>query len=313
MSRIAVISTVRSPVEQLKRFIAFNLNSGIDQIFLFFDDPQDAGLHKLSSLEKVHLIRCDDKYWKTRSNLRPSSIEERQTINVNEGAKIARSKDFEWIIHIDSDELIYPLYPIKQVLAKSSAEAIRFSVMEAVPCTEKYNHIFEPYIFRKKPRIIPMNITKIISRLLGCNKAFFGNEYFRGHMASKMAVRISSNITCYGIHNATKDSGKLNVEDTNDIRLLHFDCVGFDNWQAKWENRLDGSGKATRMRNNRKEQLSLYERARIEGKNQLINLYRRLYFIPDYERRVLYCLGMLSFIHIDRNMFDHPPQKMDEN
>jgi hypothetical protein len=298
--KIGIVSTTKAPLAELRNFVIYHLNIGIDYFVLFFDDPTDPGITAFISDKRIHSVACSEQYWANVQRTKPNSIEERQTINLNEGVKWLLTKDCSWILHLDSDELIHLRRPLAYTLSKSKADAIKLPIREAVPARERYNHIFEPNLFRKKPNQFQIRL----ARKLGCSHSFFQGEYFRAHTASKMIVRIAPTIAKYTIHNAEKSDGELLVEYTNSIELLHYDCIGLPNWKMKWDRRLDGSGRATQMRANRQSQLSLYREAKFSGERQLSLLYRRLYFISTRERLILYSIGLLKRINLRRALFN---------
>jgi len=39
MTKVALISTVKGPTNEILMFVHYHLNSGLDEIILFFDDP----------------------------------------------------------------------------------------------------------------------------------------------------------------------------------------------------------------------------------------------------------------------------------
>jgi Glycosyl transferase family 2 len=301
MIKVGTISTVRAPIKQLLLFVNYHLNIGVDHVFLFFDDPPDEGIEAFSQYNKVWTATCSTDYWLAKNCRRPDSIEERQIVNVNEGVKVAKTYNCNWIIHIDSDELINPLKDMKQVLARTPADAVRFLIMEAISEKEIYDHIFMPKLFKKKSNACQLKA----AQYLGCTNAIFDNEYFRGHLRSKMAIRVTPSILRYSIHNARKNNGNLVVENTRDIQLLHYDCVGIENWMSKWDWRLDGSGKSVYLRRNRIKQFLLYEQAKNKGQKELYLLYKKLHSIPIWERIVLCLLGLLTVVKINPDLFKY--------
>lgn len=300
--KIATISMVKTSIEQLTLFVNYHLNIGIDHMILLFDDPLDKGGDVFSKYDQVHVVKCSSGYWEEKAGGRPEPFIERQVINVNEGVRIASSLNCDWMIHIDNDELVHPVRNIKTVLSKCAVDAVRFNIMEAVSDTEHYDHIFRPRLFRMKSGNFQIRIAKF----LGCSNAFFNNDYFRGHMASKMAVKISSDIIQYHVHTAYKKNGELLVEDSKSIQLLHFDCVGIDDWMSKWDARINLPQEGFGMRNNRAQQLSLYIKAKSGGRNDLSVLFRRMHCIPKREKIILYLLGMLKVVSFDHGLFKAP-------
>ena len=53
MTKVAIISTVRAPLNELKMFINYHLNIGVDEIILFFDDPSHIDISPLGKYKNV--------------------------------------------------------------------------------------------------------------------------------------------------------------------------------------------------------------------------------------------------------------------
>jgi len=261
MSKIAAISTVKAPASELKTFVNHHLRISIDEIILFFDDPGDKAVELFENNRQVHCKLCTDDYWNEKQKHKPDSIEERQIINVNHGVKIAKSKGCDWIIHIDSDELIYNAsnQPIVKILEKSNADIVRLAVREAIADHYHCDSVFQAKWFKK-----PVTTKKIKKAIkFGCQNVIFRDEFFRGHLESKAFVRVGPGIYQYGIHYPLDYANTIVVKWIEEIRLLHFDCIGFDTWKSKWSRRLDGSATAKKMRKNRRIQFQEFERARV--------------------------------------------------
>lgn len=92
MPKIAMISTVKTPLGQLQRHVSHHLRVGIDEIILFCDSPLDEAVQAYASDPSVTVVPCSDAYWNEQVGERPVSIADRQIVNVNVGAKIAHEK-----------------------------------------------------------------------------------------------------------------------------------------------------------------------------------------------------------------------------
>lgn len=300
--KIAIVSTVRAPLKQLEMFVNYHLNIGVDQIILFFDDPDDKGFDIFSNYKHVRCIKCDSKYWFIKNKgKRPEGIFTRQVKNVNHAVKHYLKRGYEWVIHIDSDELLRPIKPIRNVLENmGNYDAIRFRIFEAVSENLSYETIYEPTLFR----VMPDKKQRASAKKLGCKAAFFEGRYFRADIASKMAIRINPEIKLYKVHNAIKHKGELSVLNTNEIQLLHFDCVDFASWSEKWNRRLDGSAPTPNLQNSRKAQLDMYIDAKNKGENSLTDLFRQLHMIPKSEQGHLFSLEMLERIQLNPELFN---------
>lgn len=287
---ICLIATVRSPVGELMQFVERHLAAGIREMFLFFDDPLDIAADSVAIHPGVVPFRCDSNYWRALRMTRPTAIEARQVANVNFGMAIARSRELDWLIHIDSDELLYSRDDIATVLTGLPADVVRFAMKEAVAERDHYSSRFEATLFREP-------LTPAAKRELAAldqAEVLFEGEYFRGHQASKVAVRLASKLQVMGIHGPHRPRNMPEVK-TTDITLLHFDCIGVDDWKRKWSRRRDTSGTATEMRSARSKQLELFERAYGDTAQELA-LYRRLHTVTEAQKRLLIPLGLLTVI-----------------
>lgn len=304
MEKLAIISTIKAPLGQLQMYVNYHLNLGIDEIILFFDDPLDEGIKFFSSYKNITIVPCSSEYWTQKIEKRPPISLDRQIVNVNEGVKIATSKNCTWMTHIDCDELIYPLKDIKQVLRNCQADALKFSLMEAVSEQETYEHIFIPTLFKKRPNKLQIWAAKI----LGCSQCFCEGEYFRGHNSSKMLIKISSKIKKYGIHEPEQCDDDTLIQETNELRLLHYDSIGLSNWKAKFEGRaqelVEGDNLSEFFGNYRLKQFQDYLQARSEGDSQLATLYKRLYIMSKRQKQILFFLGMLERVILNQDCFN---------
>lgn len=303
MTKIAVVSMVKAPLHELKLFVHYHLNIGIDEIILFFDDPEDPALELFPRFPQVTTIACSADYWSNITGERPDIFSTRQIINVNEGVRNATEKGCNWVVQIDSDELIRPSTGIKRALENCNADVLRFKVMEAVSERINYDNIFIATLFKNEPSDAKIKAAK----MLGCSQAFFKDEYFRGHTASKMAVKLSQKIQKHGVHGPREyDKNSTIFKNTDEISLLHYDCVGFVSWNTKWGERHDGSCKTVSMRENRKSQLLAYGHAKQAGPEALSTLYKRFQIIPRREKVVLTLLGMLQKVKLEQSLFQSP-------
>jgi hypothetical protein len=293
---ICVIATVRSPVNELMEFVRYHLAAGVGEMLLFFDDPNDTAADAVAGLPGVVLMRCDAAYWHARRMDRPTAIENRQIVNVNFGMTIARSHGFDWIAHIDSDELLFAHNDIGTVLTGCSANVIRFPMKEAVAEQDYYGSRFEATLFKeqltaagkKKLAAIP---AAVVAGIL------FEGEYFRGHSASKVAVRLNSAIELMGIHGPQRPQRMPELR-TEQITLLHYDCIGIDDWKRKWSRRIDATGTATEMRSARNKQLELFKQAYGNEASERA-LYSRLHKVSEHQKALLMTLGLLTVVSLE--------------
>ena len=114
----------------LASFIAWHLRIGFRRIYLYFDDPCDAGIAKAQQLRQdakwrgygndaVRVIPCDERVKSDWAALETSRnwdlekvasvhVEVRQMLNAEHGLRQAHEDgDIDWLLHIDADELFH--------------------------------------------------------------------------------------------------------------------------------------------------------------------------------------------------------------
>lgn len=302
---IAITSTVRTSYVNLRMFVNYYLNSGVDKIILFFDDPNDESIERLKCLDKVTCVRCRaESGAPDRRN-----IEQRQLTNASAGLEMARNEGMDWIIHVDADELIsVPERNVKSYLKRldTNVDAVRFPTLEAVPNPTGVKHFFEDvHWFRVgNPRV------EATARALGCHNALeYG--YFKGHRDGKTATRTRSPVKSIGIHVPIAQDGQgLRVMTSSEAFTLHFDCCTFDEWKLKWLRRCDGTAIALEMRPDRRRQLSDFLAAFHTGSEALLQKeYIRQRAIPPAEESILVSTGLLKKIYLSSEIFRDPSAK----
>jgi hypothetical protein len=314
MDTVCVVGTFRAPVAEISYFINYHVNSGIDHVFLFFD-ADDSTIEQLADRRKLTCFRCDDEHWRNyikvssvpESRMGKLIINEKQMINADIALYRARQMGLDWVIHIDSDELLYARDGIKTVLSRVSkdVDVVRFEILEAVPEEYEYENMFAQIsLFRSCPRLYEGRLT--LAKMLGCQKAFYQGEYFRGHLASKTAVRTTASIKGMGVHWPEKDENHTyKLVTVREIKLLHFDGCGFQSWKSKWTRRMGVLLENMRLRDNRIQQHEEFRRVLSEQPGKMREHYQKMNFIPENERRVLRKLGLLRDIRLDNRLFNN--------
>ena len=299
MEKIAIVSTLRAPLQQTLSFVRYHLHIGIDALFLFFDDPDDPALETLASCSQVTATACSPAYWRELGHDAVPGIGERQNVNANVGMIMALQHSCQWLLHIDCDELVRPCGDVHEILAGCRVDVLKLSLLEAVPEAEEHDHVFSPVLFKK---MISAR-QKRMALLLRCHGTFFEGAYFRGHTASKTAVRLGPGITRMGVHAPITREGMVR-ESTGRLSLLHFGCIGLAEWVRKWERRVDGTAVSAGISSSRSKQFDYYLEARSAGDLALRKAYSRLYLLSRYQRFILRLLGMTTTIRLDQRLFE---------
>lgn len=320
---VSITTTIRAPLKETMLFVQYYLNEHIDQIYLFFDDPNDPSIPILESNPQVICIRCDKEHWK---DVDPNvlSLDERQHYNSRIGLDMARSNNQEWILHLDSDELVYCKKGIKNYLCSlnPSVQVVKFPTLEAVQEKLEYDNVFleissfkvaplqiegdriDRYILRLKN--IFQTVAKKAVSFCGYNNVNSTN-YICGHTLGKSATRTSANISVLGCHYPYpySENDRFNTVIANNSWLLHFDVLGFDSWCTKCKRRYNGEATSKYMPPRRGQQIDdfkyLYNN---NHTGQLKKLYEDLYYLDRKQKFILRLCGLLKTIRLDAKMFE---------
>ncbi len=307
---VALVITLKSTLAETIEWVNYHRNLGADHIFLFFDDPAEAAEAQgpLSGRDDwLTCFACDDDYWhQLGPEPRPPSPWRRQELNADLGHRLAREMGLDWLIHIDSDELLQVDDSLGATLARapSDADVATFTVLEAVPEAIDYQSGFrEITLFRTWPRAARYRAQ--IARRIGCEGAFLDGMYFRGHQL-KSALRLRSEIAHMGNHIPYEIEGQpLRIVPYPKIRLLHYDCGGYASWLRKWLPRIEGkiknTGEASRDR-----QASLIRDAIERSPEGAVAAYRQIYGLRPREKALLRTLGLLRRIELPSSLFADP-------
>lgn len=302
--KIATVTTLNANLEDTLSFINYHLNCGIDHMYLFFDNPDDVALPILANYPKLTCTPCTDQHWKKVGCEANSRIEIRQTLNADYAFDLCRKSEFDWIAHIDVDELVYSgQKSIKNILASTDTKISYLSMppLEAIPSSLNCKN---PYKEIKNFKVLIRDKHQLES-LPRKNEVLYLGEYLRGHLSGKSFTRISDNIKSLNIHKPTSHNPVLlNESSHKDCFILHYDCYNFENWLKKWNRRYDGSAKF-HGRENRNTQFAEFIQA-LESKNpeNLKALYKKLYLLSPETIELLKDRQAVKTINIDENLFE---------
>lgn len=307
--RIGTVTLLRAPVERTLAWVAYHLNSGIDAMHLFFDDPADPAAELLDDVEQVQVHRCDDKFWslwRRRGDGRPGTVPARQVTILRRLLREPPS-GVDWLVHIDSDELLWSGGDLGGDLSRAldgPAAHVQFLPLEAVPPKPDMADPFREVRLFKEIAID----REEWARRLGADAPFRGHRFFRGHVRGKPAIRLDGSVPSMRIHGPSdrvRQRSGFTSEVADKVRLLHYDAGSFDDWRSKWEDRLlhpVGAMSPARRRQERRFRRA----ARSPDLDRLYGLYRREYMLRPWDARVLRALGMVRRIDIPAELFDMP-------
>lgn len=250
--KVAIVTTLRDAERYLDFFIRFHLSMGFIHIFLFFDDKDDESFKQYIGHSHLTIVRQSEELlgnWEKGSQYKllgrytKTECMARQILNVEIAIERARALNFDWLLHIDIDELFYcPRQNVSDFfrgLSRNGIEIANFVNHEAVVEKMYLENIFEDtHFFKKNRRSLNASQKELIEASLEPDTTYF-SYYGNG----KSAVRLSKYVTPVGVHNFRYTNYKrLNfiskwktkfIEPTPCI--LHFACCDFDTFLEKYK------------------------------------------------------------------------------
>eukprot|EP00656_Telonema_subtile_P031151 TRINITY_DN34134_c0_g1_i1.p1 TRINITY_DN34134_c0_g1~~TRINITY_DN34134_c0_g1_i1.p1 ORF type:complete len:206 (-),score=21.93 TRINITY_DN34134_c0_g1_i1:52-669(-) len=115
---VGLVCTLARCAHVLDSFVKHYLALGLTRLYLYFDDPADLGIELLAhqAHPQVQIIPRDDALthawrscasWDTYQLLAGSEVQARQILNCEDAWKRATDDGVEWLLHVDSDELLH--------------------------------------------------------------------------------------------------------------------------------------------------------------------------------------------------------------
>ncbi len=140
-AKVCIVTTLKSSLQNTLAFVNYHLNIGVNHIYLFFDDPNDVCIEALGDYQKVTCIRCDSKHWEKLTSQSELTLIERQLLNADCALELARRDRYNWLVHIDSDEIIHIKEPPDRLLSKVSKNIDVLVIHNLDQFEQKMRHI----------------------------------------------------------------------------------------------------------------------------------------------------------------------------
>lgn len=255
----AIVTTLKNAGPSLDSFIKYHLAIGFSKLFLFFDDPADRDLARAQTYDDVIVIKNDARLrrrWeKTHMaaakqyvyGFRKAEVSVRQELNVEVAVELALKKKIGWLLHIDSDELFYPLCGLVpehfQTLAAQGIDNVIYANYEALHDTfDPVNPFRSVTTFKKNFEMFPEEILSREQRKLTNSIPQLRDRFFLFYSNGKSAARLDTNLVADGVHRFRFDKTlrsrrKLKPKISRDALILHYPCCGFTNFWRKYKTR----------------------------------------------------------------------------
>jgi len=222
-------STLKDSPENVRFFVAANLASGVDHMFVFLDKPREPEQQEVAALLADHpQVTCIPTAKKTWwSDGRPASLNVRQRINANWTRTLLEPFTWaEWLFHVDGDEVAC-LDPEGLGAVPAEVDAVRLVPWEAV---SQWTQPARPTRFKRLLEDAELNLLHV----LGTIRDPSNQAYFHGHVMGKAGVRPASGLALT-LHEVVSEDGKSQpLHEDPRLRVLHYDAPSGEEFVRKW-------------------------------------------------------------------------------
>lgn len=241
MTTWGIVATVKADAHTILRFAAYHLELGAHRIYIYLDAPCPEAQKVLQNHPQTRVVRTDDGYWdRHNKGNRPAMHQPRQTFNATRAYK--RTKDVDWLMHMDVDEFLVSNGGIASHLAAlpPDIQCARARPVELLAGSDPQSGAaFKAFIPAGKQR----------EQTVAALYPTFGQHLkggFLSHIAGKIFVRTGIKGLKFRIHNAFLD-GETNPNhiEMPQIDLAHFHATDWESWYAHFAYRhREGSYRA---------------------------------------------------------------------
>ncbi|KAG8503973.1 hypothetical protein CXB51_002286 [Gossypium anomalum] len=251
--KICIVSSTAAGLEQILPWIFFHKVIGVSTFFLFVEgkaaspvvsrvlesipvEYKSAGvevIYRTKELEERQAkSRIWNETWLAKFFYKPCNHElfVKQTLNMEMAIVMSRDAGMDWIIHLDTDELIHPSsareYSVRQLLADLPED------VDMESCVER-DDIIEPFtevsMFKKNFDHLPIE-----AYLGNYRRAIRGNpNYFLTYGNGKAAARIQDHLRPHGAHrwhNYMKAPKEIKLDEA---AVLHYTYTKFSDLTSR--------------------------------------------------------------------------------
>ncbi|MES2883888.1 MAG: glycosyltransferase family 2 protein [Pseudomonadota bacterium] len=237
--KLALVCTLIRATTVLADWVAYHRALGVQQFYLFVDDPDELPAYAALPLGEVQLIPRDEALlaaWQATRDYDYHSafigrqVYSRQCLNANLAMQKARAAGCDWLLHLDIDERLHVPEGEPALAdffaAHANADMVAFTNHEAVPEQWHIDNYFEEVtLFKRNLMVLDESQRRIA-------QALFRQPYFLAYANGKSAVNLhGSAVEADGSH-AFRPIGKLHLECR--LCVLHYTHCGFNWFHSKF-------------------------------------------------------------------------------
>jgi len=246
--RVAIVTTLRDAGGTLDSFVAYHLHHGFAHLFLFFDDPSDPGLERFAAHPLVTVIPHDGELrrrwaglpeYTAGSEFMDREVMARQVLNAALAIGLARQKQFDWLLHIDADELFFaPRQSVAEHFIQIdalAADTIRYQNFECVPEKDDIADAFREVSLFKIPMELETGSVSGECHIMLGNTPQIPAKRFHFYRNGKSAMRLSApDLRPSGVHKFVNPNGETRAVRARGAFILHYACSGFEVFWQKY-------------------------------------------------------------------------------
>lgn len=275
---VALVTVVSQRPSTVIAFCRYHLALGVKHLFIYFDDPAEADIPELKDEPGVSLIPCDADFWAARGVPRSSVLTKRNRVCMAHGIALARDRGITLAALFDGDEFLYCEDDLGQALAQifDGEEVVRCLPFEAVHSKDSLD---AGDFAHRHFKVVPGRVRRHLARLVLSRIYSRTDHGFFGHYQGKIITRTDTEFTDLQQVAPVLKSGRKEAR-TDAVKLLHFDCMQFEDWRRKWQARFSGDAIGT-MRPKRAAHHNEIEQAFEQGEAASRRLYTFFFLMSD--------------------------------
>ena len=223
---------------------------GVEHFYLFFDDPNDRAVAVARRLGCTVILNDRKRQRSMRSEMKSPFVREfcqiyeiecqldqimvRQALNCDRAIRLALEAGYDWIAHIDCDELISSRVRLSRLVEQVPLTAGSFGLRpwEGVPEKMVIKNCFEEVsLFKTNPQ--QLKLSARAQRVFDRN--FSERPFFVSYRSFKSIGRVGPDLKPFGVHRFKNYDGETNYFPKN-ARILHYPQCGFRQFMSKLEN-----------------------------------------------------------------------------
>ncbi|MDO9456141.1 glycosyltransferase family 2 protein [Nocardioides sp.] len=227
---LLTVSTVKDSVDNVAFFVAANLASGVDHMFVFLDAPAEPEQRdvaaSLAGHPHVTCIPTTRRDWWREE--RPHGLNVRQRTNAGWVRSVLEPFTWaEWLFHVDGDEVAC-LDRAALAAVPPGVDAVWLPPWEAV--SEWQPDGDRPRRFKRLLDEADLTLLQVLGRIPEATN----QAYFHGHVMGKSGVRPASG-SGLTLHDAVAPDGtRLERHEDPRLKVLHYDAPSGEEFVRKW-------------------------------------------------------------------------------